>query len=82
MPASNKRVGPVVVLEFLLAVAMAAVAYSQVYLPLTGEGGLPLIVHESYRLSLLPLAIGLAIAVGAEVFRQGTSLRADVDGLV
>jgi hypothetical protein len=41
-----------------------------------------LVLHESYHLSLLPLAIGVAIAVGAEVFRQGTSLRADVDGLV
>lgn len=42
----------------------------------------PLVVPESYHLSLLPLAIGLAIAVAAEVFRQGIALRADVDGLV
>jgi hypothetical protein len=42
----------------------------------------PFIVRESYHLSLMPLAIGLAIAVAAEVFRQGISLRADVDGLV
>ncbi|HEV2886319.1 MAG TPA: DUF2975 domain-containing protein [Jatrophihabitans sp.] len=42
----------------------------------------PLVVRESYHLSLLPLAIGVAIAVGAEVFRQGIALRADVDGLV
>jgi hypothetical protein len=41
-----------------------------------------LVVHEPYHLSLMPLAIGMAIAVAAEVFRQGTSLRADVDGLV
>ena len=42
----------------------------------------PLVVRESYHLSLMPLAIGVAIAVAAEVFRQGTSLRADVEGLV
>jgi len=42
----------------------------------------PFVVRESYHLSLLPLAIGVAIAVAAEVFRQGISLRADVDGLV
>lgn len=42
----------------------------------------PLVDPESYHLSLLPLAVGVAIAVAAEVFRQGTSLRADVDGLV
>ena len=42
----------------------------------------PFVMRESYHLSLLPIAIGLAIAVAAEVFRQGSSLRADVDGLV
>lgn len=42
----------------------------------------PLVIRESYHLSLMPLAIGVAIAVAAEVFRQGTLLRADVDGLV
>ena len=42
----------------------------------------PLVVRESYHLSLMPLAIGVAIAVAAEVFRQGTLLRADVEGLV
>ena len=42
----------------------------------------PLIIRESYHLSLMPLAIGVAIAVAAEVFRQGISLRADVEGLV
>lgn len=42
----------------------------------------PLVLRESYHFSLLPLAIGVAIAVAAEVFRQGTVLRADVEGLV
>jgi hypothetical protein len=42
----------------------------------------PFVIPESYHLPLLPLAIGVAIAVAAEVFRQGTLLRADVDGLV
>jgi hypothetical protein len=42
----------------------------------------PFVVPESYHLSLMPLAIGLAIAVAAEWFRQGTSLRAAVEGLV
>lgn len=42
----------------------------------------PFVVRESYHLSLMPLAIGLAIAVAAEVFRQGIALQADVEGLV
>jgi hypothetical protein len=42
----------------------------------------PLVVPESYHLPLLPIAIGLAIAVAAEVFRQGASMRTELAGLV
>jgi Protein of unknown function (DUF2975) len=40
------------------------------------------IVAAVYSVSFLPLVIGLAVAFLAEVFRQGTRLREDVEGLV
>jgi hypothetical protein len=41
----------------------------------------PFVQHD-VELSFLPLVAGLGIAVAAEVFRRGTRLRADVEGLV
>jgi hypothetical protein len=40
------------------------------------------IVALVYHVSFLPLAIGLVVAFLAEVFRRGTRLREDVEGLV
>jgi hypothetical protein len=39
-------------------------------------------VFAEHRLSFVPLVAGLGIAVAAEVFRQGTRLRDEVEGLV
>lgn len=39
MTTVRTRVGSAVILQVLLIVAMASVAYSQVFLPLTGPGG-------------------------------------------
>jgi hypothetical protein len=39
-------------------------------------------VVQSTEISLVPLAVGLPIAVAAEVFRQGAALREEVEGLV
>lgn len=41
----------------------------------------PYLLHDTH-VSLVPLAAGLAIAVAAEVFRQGAALREEVEGLV
>ncbi len=41
----------------------------------------PYVLQEA-TLSWLPLLAGLGVAVAAEVFRQGTALRRDVEGLV
>jgi hypothetical protein len=40
MTTVRKRNGSTVILQVLLLVAIASVAYSQVFLPLTGPGGL------------------------------------------
>lgn len=39
-------------------------------------------VLQGTHIGLVPLAVGLGIAVTAEVFRQGAELRAEVEGLV
>jgi hypothetical protein len=41
----------------------------------------PYVLHGT-DVSLVPLAVGLGIAVAAEVFRQGAELREEVEGLV
>jgi hypothetical protein len=48
---------------------------------LTHPSVAPYVVPE-HELSFAPLVAGLGIAVAAEVFRQGTSLRDEVEGLV
>lgn len=61
-------------------IAVALDAWSR-WILLTHPQVAPFVVVD-LQFTLLPLVAGLGIATAAEVFRQGTLLRADVEGLV
>jgi hypothetical protein len=81
VPANARRL-------YLIAAAVGFGGQAVQLLEAWGRSGLvehpvvaPYLVPDAH-LSFMPLLAGLAIAVGAEVFRQGTALREEVECLV
>ena len=81
VPANARRL-------YIIAAAVGFGGQAVLFLQAWGRSGVlahpavaPYVVHDAH-MSVMPLLAGLAIAVGAEVFRQGTALREEVEGLV